>query len=108
MENIEIYLKNVFLTNTVQQHSFGKKIIMAEKIKLIWDFRGESAAHIAKHHAKHLKDYAAINNLMGDSIGQQTLTPKHHIAYMIVPKSKMITVRDALKPHRGEIYTEDQ
>ena len=30
------------------------------------------------------------------------------IAFMVVTDENMIQVRDALKPHRGEIYTESQ
>lgn len=80
---------------------------MAEKIKLIWDFRGDSAAAIAEHHAKHLKNYASKNGLSEDMIGEEALTPKHHIAFIIVPKSEMIAVRDVLKPHRGEWVDEE-
>jgi hypothetical protein len=29
----------------------------------------------------------------------------HSIAYLVVTESEMIAVRDALKPHRGEVYT---
>jgi hypothetical protein len=28
----------------------------------------------------------------------------HAIAFMVVEEKDMITVRDALKPHRGEVY----
>ena len=31
----------------------------------------------------------------------------HAIAYMVVPESQMIAIRDALKPHRGEVYEKD-
>ncbi len=81
---------------------------MTKKIKLIWDFRGETAEAIAEHHAKHLRDYAAAHQMPGDEIGQQLITPKHHIAFMVVAKKDMISVRDALKPHRGEIYDTNQ
>lgn len=31
---------------------------MQRKIKLIWDFKGESGLKTAEHHAKHLKEFA--------------------------------------------------
>ena len=77
---------------------------MSEKIKLIWDFRGTEAALTASHHATHLKQYAAIRNLPSSAVGDQALSSKHHIAYIIVLKENMLEARDALKPHRGEYY----
>ncbi len=74
------------------------------KIKLIWDFRGPAAAKTAEHHEKHLKEYIAIEKLPLDITGFQTLNELHAIAFMVVTDDFMIGVRDALKPHRGEIY----
>ena len=34
---------------------------MANKIKLLWDFRGPDAKETAKHHTTHLKEYAILN-----------------------------------------------
>ena len=74
------------------------------KIKLIWDFRGPAAAKTAEHHEKHLKEYIAIEKLPLDITGFQTLNELHAIAFMVVTDDFMIGVRDALKPHRGELY----
>ena len=74
------------------------------KIKLIWDFRGPAAAKTAEHHEKHLKEYIAIEKLPLDITGFQTLNELHAIAFMLVTDEFMIGVRDALKPHRGELY----
>lgn len=74
------------------------------KIKLIWDFRGPAAAKTAEHHEKHLKEYIAIEKLPLDITGFQTLNELHAIAFMVVTDEFMIGVRDALKPHRGELY----
>ena len=76
------------------------------KIKLIWDFRGPDAQKIAEHHEKHLKDYIRAENLGLDITGHTELSSMHSIAYMIVPETLMMKVRDALKPHRGEIYSD--
>tara|TARA_R110000868_G_scaffold37481_5_gene132591 strand:+ start:13059 stop:13307 length:249 start_codon:yes stop_codon:yes gene_type:complete len=77
-------------------------------IKLIWDFRGESAQNTAQHHKKHLDEYILAQNLTLNITGDLTLSDMHAIAYLVVTESEMISVRDALKPHRGEVYSEKQ
>lgn len=76
---------------------------MSEQIKLIWDFKGPNAERTAEHHCIHLKEFAIIENLPYSEIGQTKLSEMHSIAFIIVPKSKMIIYRDALKPHRGQV-----
>lgn len=75
------------------------------QIKLIWDFRGESAQNTAKHHKIHLEEYVQVENLTLKITGSSILNEMHAIAYLVVTESEMIAVRDALKPHRGEVYT---
>ena len=76
-----------------------------EKIQLIWDFRGPDASKIAEHHEVHLKEFIQIEKITLNITGFTVLNEVYAIAYMVVEKSEMIPVRDALKPHRGEIYT---
>ena len=76
------------------------------KIKLIWDFRGPAAEKTAEHHEKHLKEYIIMEKLPLDITGFQILNDMHSIAFMVVTDAFMIGVRDALKPHRGELYEE--
>ena len=78
---------------------------MARNIKLIWDFKGPAALPTAAHHEKHLQDYIAIEKIGLNITGHQQLTDMHSIAYMVVEEKNMITIRDILKPHRGELYT---
>lgn len=77
---------------------------MARKIKLIWDFRGSTAAKIAEHHKVHLKEYIASEKLELNITGFEILNDMYAIAFMVVAEENMIAVRDALKPHRGEVY----
>jgi hypothetical protein len=77
---------------------------MSRQIKLIWDFRGEVAAKTAEHHEIHLKEYIAMEKLPIRITGFEVKNKLHAIAYMVVTDEHMIQVRDALKPHRGEIY----
>lgn len=79
---------------------------MEEKIKLIWDFKGPSSAKIAEHHEKHLKEYIALEALPLKITGYKCLSDMHSIAFMVVGRTMMLTVRDALKPHRAEIYAD--
>ncbi|MEO9892284.1 hypothetical protein [Aurantibacter sp.] len=64
------------------------------------------ALKIAEHHDIHLKEYIAAEKIELNITGIQQVNDMHSIAYMVVNEIDMITVRDALKPHRGEIYTE--
>ena len=77
---------------------------MQRQIKLIWDFRGPSAAKTAEHHEVHLKEYIAIERLSLNITGFEIISEMLAIAYMIVEEKDMILVRDALKPHRGEVF----
>lgn len=79
---------------------------MSRKIKLIWDFRGQDATRIAEHHEIHLKEFIAIENFPMDITGFEIVNEMYAIAYMVVTDENMIQVRDALKPHRGEVYIE--
>jgi len=75
-----------------------------KKIKLIWDFRGPVAGKTAEHHEKHLKEFIAFEKLDLDITGYEHINEMYSFAYMVVEQSNMIAMRDALKPHRGEVY----
>ena len=81
---------------------------MDRNIKLIWDFRGPSAAKIAEHHEKHLKEYIAMEAFEMNITGYQHVNNVLSYAFMVSPESKMIVLRDALKPHRAEVYEADE
>lgn len=76
---------------------------MSERIKLIWDFRGEAALNTAKHHQIHLDEYVQIEKIPDTVSGFEQLSEFHSIAFLTVNRENMLAVRDALKPHRGEI-----
>ena len=78
--------------------------IMSRKIKLIWDFRGEVAAKTAEHHEIHLKEFIEAEKLELNITGFEVLNEMYAIAFMVVEEKDMIMVRDALKPHRGEVF----
>ena len=77
-----------------------------ERVKLIWDFRGANAISIAEHHAKHLAEFAKIEKLEHCMSGVERLSESHHTAFLVVEKTWMNTLRERLKPHRGQLYNE--
>ncbi|WP_103864336.1 hypothetical protein [Aquimarina sp. I32.4] len=77
-----------------------------QKLKLIWDFKGPAANKTAQHHEIHLKEYITLEKLSLSITGFQDINDMHSIAYMVVMSSEMKAVRDALKPHRGQLYQE--
>jgi|26BtaG_2_1085354.scaffolds.fasta_scaffold00014_68 hypothetical protein len=79
---------------------------MAERIKFIWDFYGSGSKPTATHHIKHLGEFVAGEKLDDIPMGIEEVTPKHHIAYMVVEREMMDNLRQILKPHRGQIYEE--
>ena len=75
-------------------------------LKLIWDFRGPDALKIAEHHEIHLKEYIIRENLDLEITGFKAENELHAIAFLVVQEDQMKPIRDALKPHRGQLYTE--
>tara|TARA_R110000796_G_scaffold104102_1_gene213795 strand:+ start:183502 stop:183744 length:243 start_codon:yes stop_codon:yes gene_type:complete len=77
----------------------------SRKIKLIWDFRGPAAEKTAEHHEKHLKEFLNSEKLTHAITGYTHINDMYSLAFLVVEESEMLKVRDALKPHRGEIFT---
>ena len=80
---------------------------MKKQIKLIWDFRGSESLPIAEHHRIHLKEFIKKEGLELNETGIHKMSNMYTVAYMMVSETQMPIVRDALKPHRGELITLD-
>lgn len=80
---------------------------LPKNIKLIWDFRGSTSAKTAEHHEIHLKQYIIAEKLSPSITGFEIFGEMHAVAFMVITAEKMIEVRDALKPHRGEVFSID-
>ena len=78
---------------------------MANKIKLIWDFRGADAQKTAEHHAIHLQQFGEREKIERET-GTEFISKTHAIAFFIVDMENMVVVRDALLPHRGTLVKE--
>lgn len=76
------------------------------KLKLIWDFHGPDSNQIAQHHEIHLKQYIQLEKLDIPLTGTEKLSDVHCIAFLVVDETFMKPIRDALKPHRGQVYSE--
>ena len=74
------------------------------KLKLIWDFHGPDAHKIAEHHEIHLKQYIQLEQLDISITGIEDIHDLHSIAFLVVNEANMKPIRDALKPHRGQVY----
>ncbi len=77
---------------------------MSRKIKLIWDFRGPAAAQTAKHHGIHLKEFLEKENYSLKISGFEPIDEMYSLAFVVVEETDMLTFRDALRPHRAEVY----
>ena len=76
------------------------------QLKLIWDFRGPNSSRTAEHHEIHLKEYIKLEKLNITITGCQNLSDMHAIAFLVIDEQDMKPVRDALKPHRGQVYSD--
>lgn len=76
------------------------------KLKLIWDFRGPNANKIATHHQIHLNEYIQLEKLDISITGTEAINDIHSIAFLVVNEQEMKPIRNALKPHRGQVYSE--
>ncbi len=77
---------------------------LMRNLKLIWDFRGPAAEKTAEHHLIHLKQYVSINDLNIEIFGTESISEMHHLAFLVCTEKDMPPIRDALKPHRGQLY----
>ncbi len=75
------------------------------KIKLIWDFRGPAAAKTAEHHDIHLKEFLEKEKYPLQITGFEIINDMYATAFLVVEEKDMIQFRDALRPHRGEVYS---
>ena len=79
-------------------------LLLMRNLKLIWDFKGADALKIAQHHEIHLKEYIQQEKAPVQITGTEIINELHSIAFMVVKEDVMKPIRDALKPHRGQVY----
>lgn len=74
---------------------------MNRKIRLIWDFYGETAEGTAKHHVIHLEEFMQREKCTYYNQGIDTKADLHALAYITVDEKDVTMLRDALKPNRA-------
>lgn len=80
--------------------------VVERKVKLIWDFRGTTAAQLAMHYQKHLEEFAVVEELKFEETGVQHLSSLHSVAFLVTTEFEAKAVGNLLKPHRGEYLSE--
>ena len=81
--------------------------LLDRKIKLLWDFRGPAAQKTAEHYVIHLKEYILNEELKYNFVDSKYISDMHSIVFLVVAEFEMPQVRDDLKPHRGELYEDE-
>jgi hypothetical protein len=76
-------------------------------LKLIWDFKGPDAERTAAHHLIHLDEYVKAEDVKSLATGVEQVSDNHHIAFVALKETCMPLVRDALKPHRGQLWNNE-
>ena len=102
---MDVFTRNkgfIFAVNNLYSRSLSVTM-QPKRIKLIWDFKGPASLPTAKHHQIHLDEFVLIEKLEHCVSGYMQLSEMHAIAYLTVDAQDMLKVRDALKPHRGEV-----
>ena len=74
---------------------------MNRKIRLIWDFYGETAQGTATHHVIHLEEFMVKENFEYHNKGTNSQSDNHVLAYITVNEKEVKIIRDALKPNRA-------
>jgi hypothetical protein len=76
------------------------------KIKMIWEFRGPNAMKTAEHHEIHLKEYLQQEKMEYHFTQCNAISEFEAEAVLVVDETHMNLIRQALKPHRGQVYQE--
>ncbi len=78
---------------------------MERQIKLYWDFHGPASQKTAEHHKIHLDEFADREKIPFEVSGVEQRASEAFSAYIVVPESHMLTLRDALKPRRATVFS---
>ena len=76
---------------------------MNRKIRLIWDFYGETATGTAEHHIIHLDEFMLREDISYFHRGVESAGDLHAQAYMTVDEKDVKVLRDSLRPNRAFI-----
>jgi hypothetical protein len=74
-----------------------------DRVKMIWEFRGEESEQFALHHAKHLEEFAIRKKIQNYSSGIESVSTSFSIAYLTVNKEEWEDVAKVLRPHKAYV-----
>ncbi len=74
---------------------------MNRKIRLVWDFYGETSDGTAKHHVIHLEEFMLRESLTYFNQGTSSNQELHTQAFITIEEKDVKILRDALKPNRA-------
>ena len=74
---------------------------MNNNIKLVWNFSGNDALEIARHHLKHIEEYVLLENIPLVKKGSKKINEFSAISYIVVTQNFLTKVKNDLKPHEG-------
>lgn len=80
---------------------------MSREITLIWDFHGGDAKGMAEHHVRHLNEFMTREGLESIRSFTQSNADFHFMACLSVHEKDVFVVRDALKPHRAVVASNE-
>lgn len=77
---------------------------MERTIKFIWDYYGEPAVKTAEHHRVHLVEFIEGRALQDTAeAGFEELAENRAIAFIRVPETLALELKDILRPHRAVV-----
>jgi len=74
---------------------------MENKIRLVWDFRGEDALKKAEHQLIHLVEFMKKENIPFLEHKTEKINDLHSICSICIYESNLDFVKNKLRPHRG-------
>ena len=74
---------------------------MENKIRLVWDFRGEDALKTAEHQLTHIVEFMIKKDVSYLDNSSEQISNLHSICWIIIKESDLDFIKKRLKPHRG-------
>ena len=74
---------------------------MENKIRLVWDFRGEDALKTAEHQLSHIVEFMIKKDVSYLDKSSEKISNLHSICSIIINESDLDFIKKRLKPHRG-------
>ena len=74
---------------------------MENKIRLVWDFRGNDALKTAEHQLIHLLEFMKNEEIPFYNDSTEKINDLYSVCTICINESNLDFVKNKLKPHRG-------